>query len=162
MNLTTASITELRALASRVGKGQWEKSRKGGMTQAQARRAAVAEIATELGARPADVEAALARHRHLARAAKGEAKPDTITDLYRRWASDNDVIASDAELAHFTGKTTAAFDYARRQIPGVEFERLDDGRWRVTRLPEPDRTFTAEEVRAIVVAALQMAGVAGR
>lgn len=60
--------------------------------------------------------------------------------LYMEWVAENDTIASDRQLAFFTGYTATAFGGARLHAikNGYAIER-SNGHWVVTGRPEPEQ-----------------------
>lgn len=72
---------------------------------------------------------------------------------YREWCLANSYVASDKELAHWTGKHASSFCRARLALEevGFRFERQNNRRgWKVTRRVEPGRTYTEQEVKAMM------------
>lgn len=75
----------------------------------------------------------------------------TYTQLYRQWCNENKHVASDAELAHFTGAVPGAFAYCRKSLisDGYIFEKNHNG-WNVTCPVIVERTYTEKEVRTMM------------
>jgi len=74
------------------------------------------------------------------------------TELYIEWCAKNDHVANDIELAHFAGVTPPAYYHARARAvdAGYQFEKNGSG-WKVIARPQPKkRTYTEEEVRAMM------------
>jgi hypothetical protein len=110
------------------------------------------------------------RYRHAPLKDKKVEKPDNgnITALYREWCMASDHIASDEQLAHFTGKTAQAFYAARRRAAetGFTFGKNAQG-WIVKTRPTPpapapepvaEKTYTQAEVKAIMSELLEKFG----
>lgn len=61
------------------------------------------------------------------------------TALLMAWIRDNDNVAADNQLAHFTGHTASAFAYARNTVAkreGYDLEKVAHGCWRVATRPK--------------------------
>ncbi len=75
---------------------------------------------------------------------------ESLVDIYRLWCEQHKHVASDAEIAHFTGRTAPAFQYARKQLieDGFIFEKNGSG-WNIT-IPVVERVYTEKEVRSMM------------
>lgn len=74
-----------------------------------------------------------------------------LTIIYRQWAEQNDVIASDKQLAHFLKCTPGALYYARTKLieEGYVIER-NNGDWAVVSRPSTKKVYSEAEVRKMM------------
>jgi hypothetical protein len=68
------------------------------------------------------------------------------TDLYRSWCRTNDHVTTDAELAYFTGYSSALFSQTRAELKknGFQFEKNDHG-WNIAQPIQPELPVTVEK-----------------
>lgn len=86
--------------------------------------------------------------------ADGQTSSGTMRKTYKVWCEQNNHVAPDAELSHFTGMNTATFHYARKVLidEGFVFEKNGNG-WNVTAPVKPvkvEKIYTEKQVRDIV------------
>ena len=75
---------------------------------------------------------------------------ESLVEIYRSWCAQHNHVASDVEIAHFTGRTAPAFMYARKKLieDGFIFEKNGSG-WNIT-APVIERVYTEKEVRSMM------------
>ena len=79
-----------------------------------------------------------------------EEEGESLVEIYRGWCEQHKHVASDVEIAHFTGRTAPAFQYARKKLieDGFIFEKNGSG-WNIT-VPVVERVYTEKEVRSMM------------